>query len=278
MKVVLAKTAGFCYGVERATRMAFKAVNGARKPIYSLGEVIHNPQVVARLGEAGVKVVSRAADIHEGTAIVSAHGRAAEDVDDLVARGVEIVDATCPHVRLPQKHIARLAREGCVIVLLGDPDHAEVKAVAGYARGARVIIVTGPEDLSDLAGVERVGVLAQTTQSKARFDALVKALKVRVAEVKVHDTICRATKERQDEAQKLARRVDAMIVIGGRSSANTKRLAGICRADCPRTWHIETAAELKRLRLKKTDTVGVTAGASTPDWVIKEVVARLEER
>ena len=277
MKVVLARTAGYCYGVERATRMAFEAVGKASRPVQSLGSVIHNPQVVARLAAEGVRVVEAAAEIAQGTAIISAHGRSAAELDDLAARGVAIVDATCPHVRLPQRRIAELARNGFVVVLLGDPAHPEVRSVASYAGGARVIIVTGPEELPDLSGVAKVGVVAQTTQSRRRFDALVAALRARVPEVVAYDTICSATRERQDEAEALAATVGAMIVVGGRSSANTRRLAELCRARCPRTWQIESAAELSAIDLSGVETVGVTAGASTPDWVIREVLDTLEK-
>ena len=276
MRVLVAKTAGYCYGVKRATRMAFEAAAGSRGPVHSLGAVIHNPQVVGELRKAGVRIAASPAAVKEGTAIIAAHGRPAADIDDLVGRGISVVDATCPHVKLPQRRIAQLAREGFLIVLLGDADHPEVQSVASYAGGARVIIVSDAANLPDLGGVEKVGVVVQTTQSKARFDALVKALRKRVEHVEAHDTICRATKDRQAEAKRLAGRVDAMVVLGGRDSANTRRLCEISRARCPRTWQIESAAELKKLRFKKTDTVGVTAGASTPEHVIKEVVARLE--
>lgn len=277
MKVIVAKTAGFCYGVERATRMAFEAVEKAARPIHSLGSIIHNPQVVAELDTAGVRVVETAEEIGQGTAIISAHGRAAAELDDLAARGVAIVDATCPHVRLPQKRIAELAREGCVVVLLGDRSHPEVRSVASYAGGARVIIVTDPGELPDLSGVAKVGIVAQTTQSKRRFEALVAALRAKVPEVIVHDTICSATRERQDEAEQLARTVDAMVVVGGNNSANTRRLAEIARVRCPRTWQIESAGELRSIELGDVDVIGVTAGASTPDRVIREVVEKLEK-
>lgn len=275
MKIILAKTAGFCHGVERAVRIALESASSARAPVQSLGPIVHNPQVVGELSRKGVRVAKRAASLRGGRAIVPSHGRTAAEIESLRRRGVEVVDATCRHVSLAQRRAAELAREGRVVVLLGDPEHPEVRAVASYAAGARVIIVSEPGDLPDLSGVGKVGVVAQTTQPKARFDELVEMLKSRVPDVKAFDTICGATKKRQDEAARLARRADAMIVVGGKDSANTKRLAEICRKSCPRTFQIEAADELPRLKLRPDDTVGVTAGASTPEWVIKEVVERL---
>ncbi|MBI5526574.1 MAG: 4-hydroxy-3-methylbut-2-enyl diphosphate reductase [Deltaproteobacteria bacterium] len=276
MKIILAKTAGFCYGVERAVRIAIELAQSAAAPVRSLGPIVHNPQVVGDLSRKGVKVVVSAARLRKGTVIVSAHGRTAAEIAGLKRRGVAVVDATCPNVLRAERLAAELAREGRVVVLLGDPNHPEVRAVASYAKGAPVIIAAGPWDLPVLKGVQMVGVVAQTTQKKARFDALVGVLRARVDNLRVFDTICSATKKRQEEAEKLSRGVDVMIVVGGRDSANTMRLAEICRKNCPRTFQIESAADLRALRFKKNDTVGVTAGASTPESVIKEVVERLK--
>jgi 4-hydroxy-3-methylbut-2-enyl diphosphate reductase len=277
VRVIVAKTAGFCYGVERAVRIALDSIRESRAPVRTLGPIVHNPQVVSDLEAKGLEVARNATRVRKGTAIVSAHGRTAAEIGSLRQRGVTVVDATCPHVLVAQRRAAELAREGRLVVVLGNPEHPEVRAVASYAGGAQVIVVARSEDLPDLAGVERAGVVAQTTQPKERLDALVSAIKKTVPDVKAFDTICGATKKRQDEAARLARRADAMIVVGGKDSANTKRLSEICRKFCPRTFQIESAAEVPALRLKKTDTVAVTAGASTPERVIKEVVERLKD-
>jgi 4-hydroxy-3-methylbut-2-enyl diphosphate reductase len=275
LKIIVAKTAGYCYGVRRATEMAFEAVRNAKGPIYSLGEIIHNPQVVSQLEESGVRLVRDVKAIRGGTAIIPAHGRTASDVEYLRKRGVPTVDATCPHVRLPQRAIADLAAEGCPIIFLGDPAHPEVRAVSSYARGAEVMFVTDVSELPALRGVKKVGVIAQTTQSAERFRALVSELKARIPSVLVRDTICSATRRRQEEAEKLSGRADTMIVIGGRLSANTKRLAEICRKNCRITRHVESAGELEGMEFDSSGILGITAGASTPEWVIAEVLEKL---
>jgi 4-hydroxy-3-methylbut-2-enyl diphosphate reductase len=275
LRVIVARSAGYCYGVRRATEMAFEAIRKEKGPIQSLGEVIHNPQVVAKLDGAGVRLVREVSGIGEGTAIIPAHGRAASDLKYLRERGIPIVDATCPHVRVPQRAVADLAQTSEVIVFLGDTGHPEVSAVASYADGARVVIVADIGGLPDLSGVRRAGVLAQTTQSVERFRALVEEMRRRVPDVAVRDTICSATRRRQEEAERLARESDAVIVVGGRLSANTNRLAEICRKSCRSVIHIESVEELDAASLAGLGVVGVTAGASTPDWVIAGVLESL---
>jgi 4-hydroxy-3-methylbut-2-enyl diphosphate reductase len=232
--------------------------------------------VVSRLAGAGVQIVDEIDVISGGTAIIPAHGRSPSDIEKLRQRGVAIVDATCPHVVVPQKAVADMADQGRVIVFLGDRAHPEVRAVPSYAGGSRVIFVKDVSRLPSLEGVKRAGVVAQTTQSGEAFSALVAEIRNRVADVAVKDTICSATRQRQREAGELSRQVDAMVVIGGRSSANTKRLADISGRNCAVTLLIESASELDASMLKGAGTVGVTAGASTPEWVIAEVVDRLK--
>lgn len=279
MKVLKAEHAGACYGVQRALDLAYRAAR-AGKPTCTLGPLIHNPQVVADLKAAGVDAVERVADIPGGTMVVRSHGVVPEVIEEARERGLEIVDATCPHVARAQKAAARLAAEGRFVVVVGEAGHPEVEGICAHARaaGGDVAAVVDAADLpaaATCAGA-RVGVVVQTTQSREVFERVVNALRERGVDLEVKDTVCTATRQRQDAAAALAGRADAFVVIGGRNSSNTTRLHEICSALCERSYHVESADELDPAWFAGCDTVGVTAGASTPESQIATVVARLE--
>lgn len=279
MKVLKAEHAGACYGVQRALDLAYRAAR-AGKPTCTLGPLIHNPQVVADLKAAGVDAVERVADIPGGTMVVRSHGVVPEVIEEARERGLEIVDATCPHVARAQKAAARLAAEGRFVVVVGEAGHPEVEGICAHARAASgdVAAVVDAADLpaaATCAGA-RVGVVVQTTQSREVFERVVSALRERGVDLEVKDTVCTATRQRQDAAAALAGRADAFVVIGGRNSSNTTRLHEICSALCERSYHVESADELDPAWFAGCDTVGVTAGASTPESQIATVVARLE--
>ena len=279
MKVLKAEHAGACYGVQRALDLAYRAAR-AGKPTCTLGPLIHNPQVVADLKAAGVDAVERVADIPGGTMVVRSHGVVPEVIEEAHERGLEIVDATCPHVARAQKAAARLAAEGRFVVVVGEAGHPEVEGICAHARaaGGDVAAVVDAADLpaaATCAGA-RVGVDVQTTQSREVFERVVSALRERGVDLEVKDTVCTATRQRQDAAAALAGRADAFVVIGGRNSSNTTRLHEICSALCERSYHVESADELDPAWFAGCDTVGVTAGASTPESQIATVVARLE--
>lgn len=279
MKVLKAEHAGACYGVQRALDLAYRAAR-AGKPTCTLGPLIHNPQVVADLKAAGVDAVERVADIPGGTMVVRSHGVVPEVIEEARERGLEIVDATCPHVARAQKAAARLAAEGRFVVVVGEAGHPEVEGICAHARaaGGDVAAVVDAADLpaaATCAGA-RVGVVVQTTQSREVFERVVSALRERGVDLEVKDTVCTATRHRQDAAAALAGRADAFVVIGGRNSSNTTRLHEICSALCERSYHVESADELDPAWFAGCDTVGVTAGASTPESQIATVVARLE--
>ncbi|HIT51466.1 MAG TPA: 4-hydroxy-3-methylbut-2-enyl diphosphate reductase [Candidatus Aveggerthella excrementigallinarum] len=279
MKVLKAEHAGACYGVQRALDLAYRAAR-AGKPTCTLGPLIHNPQVVADLKAAGVDAVERVADIPGGTMVVRSHGVVPEVIEEARERGLEIVDATCPHVARAQKAAARLAAEGRFVVVVGEAGHPEVEGICAHARaaGGDVAAVVDAADLpaaATCAGA-RVGVVVQTTQSREVFERVVSALRERGVDLEVKDTVCTATRQRQDAAAALAGRADAFVVIGGRNSSNTTRLHEICSALCERSYHVESADELDPAWFAGCDTVGVTAGASTPESQIATVVARLE--
>lgn len=275
MRVVLADHAGACYGVQRALDLASAALREG-SGAYTLGPLIHNPQVVESLAQQGAQVVERADQVRSGTVIVRSHGVTPQERACLEGRADKVVDATCPHVARAQKAAERLAALGCVLVV-GEPGHPEVAALREYARaaGAEVHVVLSPDGLpSDLP--ERVGVVVQTTQRAETLQAVVDALAQRGVSARVKDTICAATTERQAAAEALAAQVDAMVVIGGKNSSNTTRLAEICALSCPRTFHVESANEVRAEAFAGCDTVGVTAGASTPEDQITAVVCALQ--
>lgn len=273
MKILLAKQAGFCFGVKRATQMAFEAAGRGGKT-FTLGPIIHSPQVVQRLEEMGVKVLKSVEELDSGAIIVRSHGVASEELQEAIRKNLEIVDATCPFVKKAQEHVKSLSQAGYDVVVVGDADHPEVQGIVSYAKG-KVYVVGSGEEASRLQISGKICIVAQTTQSFENLKNVVLECLVKGSEIRVFNTICDATAVRQEEAKDLAKRVDCMIVIGGYNSANTTRLAQVCAELQPRTYHIETAQQLNRKWFQGVDTVGVTAGASTPKWVIDEVLKQI---
>lgn len=278
MEVVLADAAGFCMGVKRACQMAFEAASGRPGEVSSLGPIIHNPQMVKRLAEQGLSVVSSIDEVPAGSAVlIRSHGAPPEVYERAAELELELIDATCPLVRKAHRLTESLAREGYQVVIIGEPDHPEVEALLAYAgEGARVVQTV--EDARSLPRSTRIGVVAQTTQLLADYARLVGELLGKADELKVFNTICDATALRQQAVEKLAGLVDCIVVVGGKNSANTTRLFQRCddKLGVP-ARHIETAGELDPAWFTGMTRLGVTAGASTPDWIIEEVVARLRE-
>lgn len=274
MQVKIARTAGFCWGVRRTVDQVMEVADGASPPVVTLGPIIHNPQAVARMQEKGVRTVGAVAEVADGTTVVvRTHGAVKTEMEAAEARGLELVDGTCPYVKYPQAMAQRLSREGYHLVIVGDADHAEVKGVVSYCEGPCTVVKPGgpvPE-LQD----KKVAVIAQTTCIGADFERVVGALALRHREVRAVNTICSDTEERQDDARQLAGEVDAVVVVGGKNSANTRHLAEICRAIQPRTWHVETEEELRPEWFGGCRVVGISAGASTPEWVVEGVASRL---
>lgn len=276
MDVILADNAGACYGVQRALDMAHEAAAGDG-PVHTLGQLIHNPGVVAELDAVGVHVADAPEDVGEGTVIIRSHGVTPDVHESLDGRGLNVVDATCPHVARAQRAAAELANEGCRVIVVGEEGHPEVEGLRAYAKreGTKVDVVPSPDHVpADLRAP--IGIVVQTTQRRENLDAVVDAVRAQGIEPVVKRTICSATRLRQDAAADLAGKVDAMVVIGGRNSSNTTRLAEICAAACPRAFHIESADEIAPAWFEGCETVGVTAGASTPESQIADVVARLK--
>jgi 4-hydroxy-3-methylbut-2-enyl diphosphate reductase len=276
VKIILAQRAGFCFGVKRATSMAIEAADHYHQ-ICSLGPIIHSPQLVRKLEEKGVEVVSNVEDIPGGAVIIRSHGVTASELENVLTRDLKIVDATCPFVKKAQEYAALLSSEGYTVVLVGEQEHPEVQGIISYARGEEVYVVGSPAQAESLPHKKRMGIVAQTTQSMDNLRQIVDVCLGKCKEIRVFNTICDATAVRQGEARTIARQADLMLVIGGFNSANTTRLAQICREIQPRTHHVETAGQIDPEWFRDVDTVGITAGASTPRWIIEEVVQRVGE-
>ena len=278
MKIEKTKEIGFCYGVKRAIDI-LERIARERGGVETLGAVVHNQQVLQRLAEIGVRVAPTIDDIQGKIVAISSHGASPEVEEKLRARHIEVVNTTCPFVHRVQIAARRLARSGFFVVIYGDADHAEVKSVLGWAGGKGMATLDEKlvARLNPLP--RRLGILSQTTQIPAHFNEFVKRLIdsvfTRDSELRIIDTICHDIRRRQAEALDLAGRVDLMLVIGGRGSANTNRLAELCSA-ATKTHLIETAGEMKPAWFQGKKNIGITSGASTHEQTIDEVLARLE--
>jgi small subunit ribosomal protein S1 len=274
MEIFLADKAGFCFGVKRAINTAFKAAGSGK--VYCLGPLIHNPQEVKRLHEAGVKTVGDLSSLTPGDfIIIRSHGVPPMVLAQARDKGLQIIDLTCPFVSKAQRDAESLQKDGYQVIVIGEKKHPEVQSILGYA-GDNAVVVETAEDVENQEFQNRLGVVAQTTQSYSNFSEIVLKLLRLSKELKVFNTICHSTKERQDAARVLAGQVDVMLVVGGRNSANTSRLVSVCKQEGKPTYHIEVADEIRPDWLTGATRVGVTAGASTPDWVLESVLERLK--
>jgi len=282
MKVLVAKKRGFCFGVENAMHLAENLLN-QKKHVYCLGELIHNRQAVARLTQAGLKVVD---DIHEipsfeadgsiPTVLIRSHGCGPAIIEELNKRGLTVVDATCVLVKKLQKLAQQCAHEGFQVVVVGDKDHPEIQAVIGYVPD--IIVIGGEDDLGQLPDAGRLAVMSQTTYSGDDFGKIVGLIAGKgYPEIRVLNTICRETARRQASAIELCHAVDVMFVLGGKHSANTGELADLCRRCGVETYHLQGWSEFKPQYVAGKNVAGVTAGASTPEWIIQNFVEELQK-
>lgn len=278
MDVKLATKLGFCFGVERAIERAQRVAESAGRGtgrIFSLGELIHNREVVEHLAEKGLRVLESPDQAGPGdTVVVRSHGVPPETIELLRDRGANVVDATCVLVKKAQELVRELAGEGYRVVVIGDENHPEVQGVLGYAED--VTCVDTPEQLDRLPPSGRLGIICQTTHSPEHFGQMVGLIAARgYAELRVINTLCAETRHRQHAAIELARQVEVMFVLGGRQSANTRELARLCEACGVTTYHLETWADFTPDMVEGKSVAGVTAGASTPEWIINEFAANL---
>ena len=276
MKVIKAKTAGFCFGVKRAVDTVYEQVEkcGGRQ-IYTYGPIIHNEEVVKDMERKGVTVLRSEEELdalEDGIVIIRSHGVEKRIYDKLNARGIGIVDATCPFVKKIHDIVSEQSAQGKYIVIIGNPEHPEVRGIRGWA-GERACVIQNSDDAENFSPDknEKICIVSQTTFNYNKFKDLVEIISEKSYYVSVLNTICNATKERQSEAESIAETVDAMIVIGDKHSSNTQKLFEICRKACNNTYYIQTLDDLNLNQLGSVETVGITAGASTPNNIIEEV-------
>ena len=277
MSVELAKTAGFCFGVKRAVDTVYQQIEQYRgEKIFTYGPIIHNEEVIKDLRSHGVEVLNDEEELKTADAdvvVIRSHGVAKYIYDILEERGITCVDATCPFVKKIHKIVAENSAEGSYIVIVGNGEHPEVQGIRGWA-GEQVTVVQTPEDAERFElpdKDQKVCIVAQTTFNYNKFKELVEIISKKRYDIVVLNTICNATKERQTEARQIAARVDAMVVIGDKRSSNTQKLFEICKEECLNTYYIQTLDDLDINQLRSVESVGITAGASTPNKIIEEV-------
>lgn len=276
MKIIVANTAGFCMGVRRAVEMALDAPAKYPPPIYTFGPLIHNPQVLMLFADKGVTVLNQIPAKGEGTVIIRAHGVPPETKAQLKEAGFKVIDATCPRVVKVQAIIKRYNRKGYAAIIVGDQDHPEVISLLGFA-GSNGHVVDSLSALQALPAFEQAIVVAQTTQNKLAYQEIIRWVAEHRPGYQVFETICDSTEKRQAEVRRLAQSVDALIVVGGKESGNTRRLAEIAAATGKPVYHVETEDEIDPASLASMNTIGITAGASTPTWIIKRVYRAVEQ-
>ncbi len=274
MEIRKAKTQGFCFGVAITVKKAEEAI-GERNDVTTLGHVVHNPQIVESLSSRGLRNASSVDEVDSGALFVRAHGLPVSVFQKAEEKGLEVIDATCPMVTKIHVQAERLKDEGYKIIVVGDPNHPEVRGTLSHVPGAWCIETV--EDVAKLPRGSRVGVVVQSTYSRDRFTDIVKALTEKYYEVRAVNTICTDTNNRQNEALRLAKEVEVMVVVGGKTSANTKHLVELAETHGARSYHIEGPDELRAEWFDGVSIAGLMSGASTPGWLVDQVTARMEE-
>ena len=275
MVVTVAKTAGFCFGVKRAVEKVYEQIGKTEKPIYTYGPIIHNEQVVGDLQEKGVEVIDTLEElktIRDAVVVIRSHGVGKDVYDILKENGVEIVDATCPYVKKIHRIVEKQTAEGRRVLIVGSEDHPEVQGIKGWGD-ERTKVIENMDDFRrlELPEDEKLCIVSQTTFNYKKFQDLVEKISKTRYDITVLNTICNATQERQVEAMRIASQVDVMLVIGGKHSSNTQKLYDICRKECKNTYYIQTLGDFNPECISSVRSVGITAGASTPNNIIEEV-------
>ena len=275
MEVTVAKTAGFCFGVKRAVEKVYEQIGKSEKPIYTYGPIIHNEQVVGDLREKGVEVIDSLEELktlRDAVVVIRSHGVGKNVYDILKENGVEIVDATCPYVKKIHRIVEKQTAEGRRVLIVGSEDHPEVQGIKGWGDD-RTVDIENTEDFRrlELPEDEKLCIVSQTTFNYKKFQDIVEKISKTRYDITVLNTICNATQERQVEAMRIASQVDVMLVIGGKHSSNTQKLYDICRKECKNTYYIQTLGDFNPECISSVRSVGITAGASTPNNIIEEV-------
>lgn len=275
MEVIVAKTAGFCFGVKRAVEKVYEQIAAADRPVYTYGPIIHNEQVVADLEKKGVAVLhteEELKNLKDGIVIIRSHGVGKHIYDMLEANGITVVDATCPFVKKIHRIVREQQAEGRRVIIIGNPRHPEVEGIRGWGDGSTLVVENEDQiDLLPLSEGEKLCIVAQTTFNYNKFQDLVEIFAKKGYDIIVLNTICSATQERQVEARRIASEVDAMIVIGGKNSSNTQKLYEICQKECSNTYFIQSLGDFNPECVNSVRSIGITAGASTPNQIIEEV-------
>ena len=276
MEITVGEHAGFCFGVRRAVDRAFECA-GEKLPCVTLGPLIHNPQEVERLARAGVQSVDSLDEVLPGqTVIIRSHGVVPEVYERCKALGIPVIDATCPHVAHIHQLVGEYSERGGAVIIVGEAEHPEVIGIAGWAKGD-VFILPDEEAARRAALPDRALIVAQTTIRREQFERVLAVVKERVAGLTVRRTICAATSQRQQEAERLSKEADVMIIVGGRNSSNTQKLLGTCALRCARSILVQTPEDVPQGFIRAGDRVAITAGASTPQWLLEQVRKRVEE-
>ncbi|GAB6182490.1 4-hydroxy-3-methylbut-2-enyl diphosphate reductase [Thermodesulfovibrio hydrogeniphilus] len=275
-EIILVEGAGFCFGVKRAIDIAFDIAKKHKNGVFTLGPIIHNPQVIERLKEMGINPIEDvSAQENINTLIIRAHGIPKDKLKELKSKNYEIIDATCPFVKRAQNIAEKLSQEGYQVLIIGDSEHPEVKGIVSYA-GEKAVVVSSDE-IPNLN--KKIGIIQQTTQPLSKVKEILNKIINSLdefEEIRIFNTLCNFTSKRLESTEKVANQVDVMIVIGGRNSANTTQLANLCKKIGVKTYHIEEAKEIDKNWLKDVKKIGVTAGASTPQWIIDEVIDKIK--
>ena len=275
MEVIVAKTAGFCFGVKRAVEQVYEQIAKAEKPVYTYGPIIHNEFVVKDLEKKGVCVLNTEEELSaltDGIVVIRSHGVGKHIYDLLEAHHITVVDATCPFVKKIHRIVEKQTAEGRRVIIIGSPEHPEVQGLRGWGNDT-TLVVEKPEQIDDLllSKEEKLCIVSQTTFNYKKFQDLVEKFEKKGYDILVLNTICNATQERQVEARRIASEVDAMIVIGGKHSSNTQKLYEICQKECKNTYFIQSLGDFNPECVNSVRSVGITAGASTPNQIIEEV-------
>ena len=277
LEVILSPITGFCFGVKRAMSLIEEGLGDGEKNIYSIGDVIHNPQAVDALKSKGVIPVRSMAEMSAGdTLIIRAHGVMPDLIEEARKRGINLIDTTCPFVQKSQEYVRQMAEEGRKVIIIGDSSHPEVRAISGQA-GPDPIIISTISEAESVGTIDRAGVVIQTTFSREKAMRIIDKLEKSIDDLGVHDTICQATVLRREATLDLAISVDIVLVVGGKGSSNTKRLYQMCIDEGITARFIETSDDIDPSWFKDGDKIGLTTGTSTPDWVIENVLVRLRE-
>jgi (E)-4-hydroxy-3-methyl-but-2-enyl pyrophosphate reductase len=276
MEIIIAKNTGLCYGVKRALKLAKETRRRKEGPVSTLGDLIHNPRIIADLKSQGILSADNLDNLGEGTVIIRSHGVSPDVYEQLQKKKIEVVDATCPIVKKIQKLVAKLAREKREIVIVGNKEHPESQGLIGYSRG-RGVIIENESQVVPLPFRKKRAVLAQSTQDPFLFQRVVSALTEKTEELRVYNTICVSTQTRQRATSELAARVQALFIVGGKNSSNTYKLFQISKRILPRTYFIESADQIMPKMLRGAKKIGISGGASTPPEAIEEAVEKIKQ-